>query len=117
MNAYSPAWKKFGNSKSEPKEDNKLEMPEDGEEPTDGEEPLKDGKTTIHIEHEDGSKSKHEFDNLKELHSKINDFLKEEENEWKKEPEDEEESHKGSMGDEDGEEESNPFTDVIKGMK
>ena len=81
----------------------------------DGEEPLKDGKMTVHIEHKDGTKSDHEYEGLKELKNSIDKFFDSEEKEWDSNPEEEEEAHKGDFDEED--ENSNPFSDMIKKMK
>lgn len=92
-----------------------LDKGDEDETPTDGIE--------VHIKHigphgtmtkkdEDG-KEDHEYENLTEMHDKLNKFFNEEEDEFKKNPDEEKEYHKGSMGDED--EESNPFSDM-KGL-
>jgi len=61
----------------------------------------------VHIKHigphgtmtKDGND--HEYENLHDMHDKLNKFLGEEEDEWKNSPDEEEENHKDSMGDDE----------------
>jgi hypothetical protein len=122
--SYAPAWKKFGSGKAD-KAPKLTSTPEEDNEPTlnseDDEKPVAEA-TMIHInkpegkikvEHKDGTKSDHEFEGLSELKDKLDKFFGEEEKEFKKNPEDEDEYHKGSLG-EDDEDDSHSFADMLK---
>jgi hypothetical protein len=96
----------------------------DDSEDEDGEAPVADVHE-VHInvpakslktKHADGSTKSHSYEDLEDLHSKLDKFLDSEEKEWEENPEEEEEAHKDDFDSEDSGED-NPMSKLHSLMK